>query len=284
MSSVPGLSTPKRKNERWLMSLADLFTLLFGLFAMISATAQGGGEGFKKQAVEMAKSFNKGGPHFDEDGVKTLDKNNKLVKNSVIVPIEISRQADRAEGANGPQSGAEEEEAKNFAQAKTEIIQSVIGSPELSKLAGSLLVDVTEAGLRIQLVDQDNVNVFFPGSANLLPRPKQLLAQIGKVIATLPNSISIEGHTDTSISLDEMGYTNWELSSDRALAARRVLLKANVKDKNINRVAGRADRELNNLKMPKSPGNRRITIILERSSERDESAFERLPLFLENRT
>ena len=284
MSGGPGLSTPKKKNERWLMSLADLFTLLFGLFAMISATAQGGGEGFKKQAVEMAKSFNKDGPHFDEDGVKTLDKHSKLLEKSEIVPIEDGRQSYRTEGANGPKTGAADEEDKTFGQAKSEITQSVIGSPELSKLAGSLLLDVTEAGLRIQIVDQDDVNVFFPGSANLLPRPKQLLAQIGKVIAKLPNSISIEGHTDPSNSLDEMGYTNWELSSDRALTARRVLLQANVKDKKINRVSGRADRELLDLKKPKSPGNRRITIILERIPDLDESAFERLPLFLEHRT
>ena len=274
MSEIPGLSKRKPKHERWLMSLADLFTLVFGLFAMISATAQGGGDGFKKQASEMAKSFNKPeGPNFDEEGVKSLDKNNRVPDKPIIVPSEIGRQEDAAGAANGPEGRAAEEEEKSFAEATAEITQSVIGSPELSKLAAGLLIDVTKRGLLIQLVDQDGTDVFLPGSANLLPRPKALLAQIGKVIAKLPNNISIEGHTDSSSPVDEIGYTNWELSSDRALAARRVLLQANVKDKQINGVAGRADRELRDIKSPKSPGNRRITLIIERSSADDVSAF-----------
>ena len=282
MREIPGLSKRKPKHERWLMSLADLFTLLFGLFAMISATAQGGGDGFKKQASEMAKSFNKPeGPNFDEEGVKSLDKNNRVPDKPIIVLSEIGRQGDAAGAANGPEGRAAEEEEKSFAEATAEITQSVIGSPELSKLAAGLLIDVTKRGLLIQLVDQDSTDVFLPGSANLLPRPRELLAQIGKIIAKLPNKISIEGHTDSSIPIDEMGHTNWELSSDRALAARRVLLQANVKDKQINGVAGRADRELRDIKKPTRPGNRRITIIVERGSGLGEGTFERLPLFLE---
>ena len=285
MSEIPGLSKRKPKHERWLMSLADLFTLLFGLFAMISATAQGGGDGFKRQAAEMAKSFNKPeGPEFDEEGVKSLDKYNKVVEKLAIVPTETTRLGDRAEYANGPEGPAAEEEARSFGKATAEITQSVIGSPELSKLADGLVIDVTERGLIIQLVDQDDANVFSPGSANLLPRPNELLAKIGKVIAKLPNSISIEGHTDPSNPGDDMGYTKWELSSDRALAARRVLHQANVKDKQINRVAGRADRELRDLKNPRSPKNRRITLIVERGSGLEESALERLPHFLEKPT
>ncbi len=281
MSGIPGLPTRKKKNERWLMSLADLFTLLFGLFAMISATAQGGGDGFKRQAGEMAKSFNKAeGPTFNEDGVKTLDKKNRVVEKLAAAPTENGGDGADNDTAKKLNSTAAAADPMNFGLAVEEINQSIVGSPELSKLAGSLIFDVTATGLRIQVVDQNSENIFAPGSATLLPRSTQLLTQIAHVIAKLPNYIDIEGHTDSSTSTDSMGYTNWELSSDRALAARRVLIQGNVKDKQINKVSGRADRELRDLEKPRSPGNRRITLILERGYSLDESSFERLPKFL----
>src|SRR5262249_25560259 len=84
-------------------------------------------------------------------------------------------------------------EAKEFEQAATDIKRAITGIPELAPLAPSLLVDSTPEGLRVQLVDQDKIDMFAPGSANLYPKAKEILAQIAKVIHKMPNKVSISG-------------------------------------------------------------------------------------------
>ena len=84
--------------------------------------------------------------------------------------------------------------------------------------------------------------MFAPGSAQLYLRTHEMLIQVTTVIRKMPNKLSISGHTDPSTAIDPSGYTNWELSSDRALATRRALLQGGVDDRQIRRVVGLADR------------------------------------------
>jgi chemotaxis protein MotB len=190
-------------------------------------------------------------------------------------PSEGSVDQDEAERA------FEAREQQQFEQAATELKKAISGIPELAPLASSLLIDNTPEGLRIQIVDQDRVDMFAPGSANLYPRGKQLLAQIALVIKKLPNKISIAGHTDPSGYVDPTGYTNWELSSDRALATRRALLEGTLEDNQINKVQGVSDREPIDKDAPRSPRNRRVSIVLLKGENVDPTSFDRLPRFLE---
>jgi chemotaxis protein MotB len=175
----------------------------------------------------------------------------------------------------------EAKQAKEFEQAATDIKKAISGIPELAPMAASLLIDSTPEGLRVQIVDQDKVDMFAPGSANLYPKAKEILAQIAKVIRKMPNKISISGHTDPSIAVDPSGYTNWELSSDRALATRRALLDGGLDDKQIDKVIGRADKDPLDPGQPRSPRNRRVTIVLLRGENVKKDAFDRVPNFLE---
>ncbi|MCB2108623.1 MAG: OmpA family protein, partial [Rhodobacteraceae bacterium] len=177
----------------------------------------------------------------------------------------------------------EAREQQQFEQAVTELKKNISGIPDLAPLASSLLIDSTPEGLRIQLVDQDRVDMFAPGSANLYPRAKELLAQIAKVIKKMPNKVSITGHTDPSGYVDPTGYTNWELSSDRALATRRALLEGSLEDNQISKVTGAADREPLDPTQPRSPRNRRVSIVLLKGENLKGDEFDRLPDFL-NRT
>jgi chemotaxis protein MotB len=170
---------------------------------------------------------------------------------------------------------------KEFQQAATDIRRAVTGIPDLSALASSLLIDNTPEGLRVQIVDQDKVDMFAPGSANLYPKAKEILAQIAKVIRKMPNKIAISGHTDPSTAVDPSGYTNWELSSDRALATRRALLEGGLDDSQIDKVVGRADKDPFDPKQPRSPRNRRISIVLLRGENVPADAFDRVPRFLD---
>jgi len=174
-----------------------------------------------------------------------------------------------------------EQEAKEFQQAATDLRRAISGIPELSPLASSLLIDNTPEGMRIQLIDQDKIDMFAPGSANLYPKARELLAQIAQIIRKMPNKVSISGHTDPSTAVDPSGYTNWELSSDRALATRRALIDGGLEDRKIDRVIGRADKDPIDPKQPRSPRNRRVSIVLLKAENLKAEQFDRVPSFLE---
>jgi chemotaxis protein MotB len=175
----------------------------------------------------------------------------------------------------------EAKEQKEFEQVQNQLKQQISGVPDLAPLAASLMVDNTPEGVRIQLMDQDKVDMFEPGSANMYQRSKDLLKQVAQVIRKMPNKVSITGHTDPSTAVDPSGYTNWELSSDRALATRRVLLEGGIDDRQIGKVVGVADREPLDRAQLRSPRNRRVSIVLLRAEDVKADTFDRLPNFLE---
>jgi chemotaxis protein MotB len=206
----------------------------------------------------------------------------------VLPPPSIGAGGEDNTDANEGQASQDEvdraiqaKESKEFQQAATDLRRAISGIPELSPLASSLLIDNTPEGLRIQIVDQDKIDMFAPGSANLYPRAHELLGQIAQIIRKLPNKISISGHTDPSTAVDPSGYTNWELSSDRALATRRALIDGGLEDRQIDKVIGRADKDPVDPKQPRSPRNRRISIVLLKGSDLKAEKFDRLPSFLE---
>src|SRR5262249_9668614 len=120
-------------------------------------------------------------------------------------------------------------------------------------------------GLRIQLVDQEGRSMFAPGNATLNDRARRLLIAIEPVIQNLPNRITISGHTDGSAPGGRY-QSNWELSADRANAARRMLMQQGLPADRIYQVAGRADSEPMFPDDPTLPGNRRIAITLLREA------------------
>jgi len=182
------------------------------------------------------------------------------------------------------EAALEAKEQEQFEQIAQELRDQISGIPDLAPLANSLLIDSTPEGLRIQIADQDKVDMFAPGSAQLYPRTRDLLVQVASVIRKMPNKISISGHTDPTTAIDPSGYTNWELSADRALATRRVLLQGGVDDRQIGEVVGLADREPLDPTELRSPRNRRVSIILMRADNMSGDEFNRLPNFLERST
>ena len=182
------------------------------------------------------------------------------------------------------QAAMEANEQREFEQIAEELREKISGVPDLAPLANSLLIDSTPEGLRIQIADQDKVDMFAPGSAQLYPRTRDLLIQISSIIRKMPNKLSISGHTDPSTAIDPSGYTNWELSSDRALATRRVLLQGGVDDRQVSKVVGLADREPLDETERRSPRNRRVSIVLLRGENLSGDEFNRLPNFLERST
>ncbi len=141
--------------------------------------------------------------------------------------------------------------------------EAIDKSQALKPFKDQLLLDITPEGLRIQIVDKENRPMFALGSPELKWYTKEILYEIAETINQVPNKISITGHTDaTPFSSDRRDYSNWELSADRANAARRALIQGGMNPDKIGRVVGLASTVLFDKANPYSPINRRISIIV----------------------
>jgi chemotaxis protein MotB len=137
-------------------------------------------------------------------------------------------------------------------------------NPEFESVKDQVKIEMTEEGLRIQILDKAERTSFSSGSAELTPAAQAILTEIARNICELPNPIFIGGHTDRLVFPAGSPYTNWELSTDRANAARRYLETGCVKPEQIRRVVGYADTEPLIPADPYAPANRRISIVLSR--------------------
>jgi chemotaxis protein MotB len=139
----------------------------------------------------------------------------------------------------------------------------IASSSRLQGMRSQIRLDMTRDGLRIQIVDAQNRPMFASGSAVVQPYMRDLLREIGALLAEVPNRLTLEGHTDsTRFAGGAQGYTNWELSSDRANASRRELLAGGLGDDRVLRVQGLAASVPFDRKDPAAPVNRRISIIV----------------------
>jgi len=162
-------------------------------------------------------------------------------------------------------------EEEQFAAAEQALRQAIDNIPELRSLANNLIIDETEEGLRIQLVDEAGESMFASGSADMFEHTKKMLALVVDVVKQMPQRISIKGHTDSVPYQDPNGYSNWELSTDRANSARRALIEAGLPPERIAAVAGRADQDHLDAENPNSPRNRRISFVLLRHEKKDQA-------------
>ncbi len=160
------------------------------------------------------------------------------------------------------QKELQKREEENFKKAEAALKNAIRDNPDLTDMAKALKIDMTHEGLRIQIIDQENKPLFASGSADLLPHTKELLRKVSGIIQKLPNEISVRGHTDSVPYGPGASYTNWELSADRANAARRELQKAGMPATRLNNVVGKADTDHLFPDDPRDGRNRRISIIL----------------------
>ncbi len=164
------------------------------------------------------------------------------------------------------QSGAGENfhlTKQNMAKLKEELQKSIRSINDLEKLRKNVEMTVTSEGLRIELLESAKGTFFASGRSSLNDGGKEMLVLLAKDLGSVPNHISIEGHTDAKPYGERANYSNWELSSDRANAARRVMQQAGLRADQVSQVRGFADQRLRNTKEPLDPANRRISIIVQ---------------------
>jgi chemotaxis protein MotB len=174
---------------------------------------------------------------------------------------EVARRAVAIEG-DAPR------EQRALEQAGVQLLDAIRQDPELKDTARQIMIDNVPEGLRIQIVDAERQPMFALGSASPTSRVRALMQKVAPALASLPNAISIAGHTD-SLTYRGQEKGNWELSTDRANASRRILVEAGLADERIRSVTGNADRDLLVPTDPLNPVNRRITIIVLRHAATD---------------
>ncbi len=156
-----------------------------------------------------------------------------------------------------------EKELGKLKDLKASIEAAIENSASLQKFKNQILFDITSEGLRIQIVDEKNRPMFQIGRAELEPYTKEILHEIGKMLNQVPNKISISGHTDAAAyGGGSKGYSNWELSADRANASRRELIEGGMAEEKVVRVVGLSSAVLFNKEEPLNPANRRISMIV----------------------
>ncbi|WP_312935122.1 flagellar motor protein MotB [Pseudomonas sp.] len=168
------------------------------------------------------------------------------------------------------ESMAEQVERERLELLLQELQNKVNENPELQKFKDQILFEITQDGLRIQIMDAENRPMFDLGSARLQPYFEDILLAMADTIKAVPNKISVSGHTDAKPFAGSGGFGNWELSANRANAARRALVTGGYPDDQVARVVGYASSSLFDRKDPLNPVNRRIDIVvLTKKAQRD---------------
>ena len=145
---------------------------------------------------------------------------------------------------------------------KEKLEAAVRQSPEFEKLKDYVQMSVVGEGLRIEMLESETGLFFDSGSSSPSPVGKELIERLAAELGKLPNTIAIEGHTDARPYSSGGAYSNWELSTDRANAARRMMQASGVRPDQVSQVRGFADQDLREKDEPESASNRRISVIV----------------------
>ena len=165
-----------------------------------------------------------------------------------------------------PGASLAEEERIALEETAARIKQRLAELPELKALGRQIEIQITRDGLRIELLDAESQTFFASGSAALAPGTEKVLAVIARELGTLKNSIMIEGHTDSRPYATSDLYSNWELSADRANAARRIMESAGLPETHVKAIRGFADTILRTPGEPFNSRNRRVSIVVQNAA------------------
>jgi chemotaxis protein MotB len=249
----------------WKIAYADFVTAMMAFFLLMwllgsttKAQRAGISEYFKTPLrVAMfggagtgdASSLVKGG------GTDLTRSTGQVKKGEVDSKKAIKQEASSAEQAK--------QEAARLENLKATLEKAIASNSKMSQFKQQLKIDITSEGLRIQIVDDQNRPMFDSGRAVMKPYTRDILREIGKTLNAVPNRISLSGHTDAvAYSGGERGYSNWELSADRANASRRELVVGGLEEGKVLRVVGLGSAIPFDKEDPNAPINRRISIIV----------------------
>ncbi|MCE2691193.1 MAG: flagellar motor protein MotB [Rubrivivax sp.] len=261
----------------WKIAYADFVTAMMAFFLMmwlIGSTTEGDRKGIADYFSTPLKLTMLGGGSGAGDASSVVKGGGEdftrsagqVKRGDVEAPTRsVNLQALKAEQARAERARLE--------KLKEDIERKIDSNEKLKALKSQIRLDMTREGLRIQIVDANNRPMFASGSAVVQPYMRDLLQEIGTLLTEVPNRLTLEGHTDSqAFGNGVLGYTNWELSSDRANASRRELMVGGLPETRVMRVQGLAASVPFDKNDPVAPVNRRISIIVMNRDAEDRVA------------
>lgn len=272
----------------WKIAYADFVTAMMAFFLLmwlLGSTAQGDLEGIADHFDNPLKVSLLGGsgsgdsssviPGGGQDLTRSIGqvkRGDVEARRTVNLDAAKGRQPESFEFEFDVEREAELRERGRLIDLKGRIEAIVEADPDLRNYKNQILMDITSEGLRIQLVDEQNRPMFSTASAELRPYTRSLLGAIGRALNDVPNRLSLSGHTDAApFAGGERGFSNWELSSNRANASRREMIAGGLESGKVVRVVGLAETIPLIEEDPLDPANRRISIIV--MNKRTEEAL-----------
>ena len=269
----------------WKIAYADFVTAMMAFFLLmwlLGSTTEGDKKGIAdyfsaplKLSLLASGTGAGDASHLVKGGGQDMSRSTGQVKRG---DLEARRDTINLHQLKAEQIRAEVARLENL---RKKVEQALAGNAELKGMASQILMEMTNDGLRIQIIDHDQRPMFASGSAVVQPYMRLLLRAVGGLLAEVPNRLTLEGHTDAlrfgaGAGGHERGYSNWELSADRANASRRELLAGGLPEEQVLRVQGLAASNPFDRKDPTSPPNRRISIVV-MTREAEESVFRSTP-------
>ena len=253
----------------WKVAYADFVTAMMAFFLLrwlINTTSpeqkKGIADYFAPASISETTSGAGGilhGTSLGQDGSKSAGSESIIEQTAPQAPNTKDTGSTTANGQS-TQSPAQQKDDAALQSAAESLKQALQNMPELAELSKQILVDQTPEGLRIQLIDQEGRSMFKENSAQPNDRAQILLRAVSKVVAQLPNRVTIAGHT--SATPGDKNPKDWQLSSERADMSRQIMQSAGIDADRIYQVSGKAASDPLYPDDPTLPGNRRITIVL----------------------
>ncbi len=256
----------------WKIAYADFVTAMMAFFLLmwlLGSTSSGDLKGLAdyflnplKVGMQGASSGSGDAASILKGGGTDLSKSAGQVK---TVEAEAKKKLPNLKEAKAEQlrKEFEQREKATLNELKQNIEKLIENNSMLRQFKNQLLIDVTPEGLRIQIIDEKNRPMFDTSSAELKPYSKVILREIGKALNAVPNKVSFSGHTDAAqFGGGEKGFSNWELSANRANASRREMIAGGMDENKVLRVVGLSSTVLFDKNDPLSSSNRRINIVV----------------------
>ncbi len=258
----------------WKIAYADFVTAMMAFFLLmwlLGSSTQSQLEGISEYFQTPLRIAFMGGSSIGESnsiikggGTDLTRQHGQVKKGEIVIDDPANKQAVKII--------KERIELEKLEGLKKKIEEAIEANPQLQRFANQLLLDITTDGLRIQIVDEQNRPMFALGRAELQPYTRTILREIGKMLNEVTNKISLSGHTDAKpFPTGDKGYSNWELSADRANASRRELIVGGMDASKMLQVVGLSSAVLFDKNEPLNPINRRISIVV--MNEKAEKAI-----------
>jgi chemotaxis protein MotB len=271
----------------WKIAYADFVTAMMAFFLLmwlLGSTTEGDKKGISDYFQSPLKVAMQGGAGAGASASLINGGGNDLSQ-SAGQTRKGDGDSKSAKRMSGDQKKVEaaRRDAKTMSEVSEKIAKAISSNPKMAEFASQIRLEITPDGLLIQIIDDQKRPMFDSGSAGVKPYMRDILREIGVALLDVDNKISLDGHTDrSSYGNAARGYSNWELSADRANATRRELAAAGMPEEKLARVVGMASSLLLVPDEPLSPTNRRISIlVMTKEAEERLLASNRIPIELE---